>query len=446
MILDLVAAGKQGGRHRQQPQGHRQPARRGRAAAANRQRRARRRPDRPEARRRGRAHLRAAPCATRTTTACARRSTAARSMSSAARPGCGPREEFAGSVDVLFIDEAGQFSLANALAVSPAAAVAGPARRPAAARPADSRDASAGRRAERARAILGRCGGRCRRTRACSWSGPGGCTRRSASSPRRSFYAAAAAAAGRQRAAGPAGRRLADGVGHPLRRRRARGQPERHRLGRGGGGGRAMSSHDLLDGASVDRPRRVSERSIGPSDILVVTPYNAQRKRIDGSSRGAAGLRGGRGRAPWTSSRARRRPSPSTRWPARAPEDAPRGMEFLYSLNRLNVATSRAHCLTVVVASPGARPRPLPHAAPDAARQRPLPPGGGGAVERGLAWYGARVSRRSIHPVPVEVTSRREHRMQRQPQQRSNRSQRYVTWTERDLREFLLRLAAPGAD
>ena len=27
-----------------------------------------------------------------------------------------------------------------------------------------------------------------------------------------------------------------------------------------------------------------------------------------------------------------------------SPEDAPRGMEFLYSLNRLNVATSRARC------------------------------------------------------------------------------------------------------
>ena len=33
-------------------------------------------------------------------------------------------------------------------------------------------------------------------------------------------------------------------------------------------------------------------------------------------------------------------------------EDAPRGMQFLYSLNRLNVATSRARCLAVVVASP----------------------------------------------------------------------------------------------
>ena len=33
-------------------------------------------------------------------------------------------------------------------------------------------------------------------------------------------------------------------------------------------------------------------------------------------------------------------------------EDAPRGLEFLYSRNRLNVATSRARCLTLVVASP----------------------------------------------------------------------------------------------
>jgi uncharacterized protein len=33
-------------------------------------------------------------------------------------------------------------------------------------------------------------------------------------------------------------------------------------------------------------------------------------------------------------------------------EDAPRGMEFLFDLRRLNVATSRAKALAVVVASP----------------------------------------------------------------------------------------------
>jgi uncharacterized protein len=32
--------------------------------------------------------------------------------------------------------------------------------------------------------------------------------------------------------------------------------------------------------------------------------------------------------------------------------DAPRGVEFLYSLNRLNVATSRARCISIIVSSP----------------------------------------------------------------------------------------------
>ena len=34
------------------------------------------------------------------------------------------------------------------------------------------------------------------------------------------------------------------------------------------------------------------------------------------------------------------------------PEDAPRGMEFLYSLNRFNVAVSRARAIFILVASP----------------------------------------------------------------------------------------------
>ena len=35
-----------------------------------------------------------------------------------------------------------------------------------------------------------------------------------------------------------------------------------------------------------------------------------------------------------------------------SPSAAPRGLEFLYSLNRLNVATSRARCLCLIVAAP----------------------------------------------------------------------------------------------
>jgi superfamily I DNA and/or RNA helicase len=35
-----------------------------------------------------------------------------------------------------------------------------------------------------------------------------------------------------------------------------------------------------------------------------------------------------------------------------SPEEAPRGLEFLYSANRLNVATSRAQAAVIIVACP----------------------------------------------------------------------------------------------
>ena len=81
------------------------------------------------------------------------------------------------------------------------------------------------------------------------------------------------------------------------------------------------------------------------ADILIIAPYNAQvfelQTRLPGARIGTVDKFQGQ-EAPvviysmTTSSHA----------------DAPRGMEFLYSLNRLNVATSRAQCLCVLVASP----------------------------------------------------------------------------------------------
>jgi superfamily I DNA and/or RNA helicase len=56
-----------------------------------------------------------------------------------------------------------------------------------------------------------------------------------------------------------------------------------------------------------------------------------------------------------------------------SPEDAPRGMEFLYSLNRLNVATSRAMSIVILVGSPELFEPELPDAAPDATSERILP-------------------------------------------------------------------------
>jgi len=81
-------------------------------------------------------------------------------------------------------------------------------------------------------------------------------------------------------------------------------------------------------------------------DILVVAPYNAQvsalaRRLPIGSRVGTVDKFQGQQAAVVIYSM-----TTST------PEDAPRGMEFLYSLNRLNVAVSRAQCVAVVVASP----------------------------------------------------------------------------------------------
>jgi uncharacterized protein len=81
--------------------------------------------------------------------------------------------------------------------------------------------------------------------------------------------------------------------------------------------------------------------------VLVVSPYNAQVNRLT-DRLASMGARGGtvdtfQGQAA---------PGVIYSMATSRPEDAPRGMEFLYSLNRLNVATSRARCSAILVASP----------------------------------------------------------------------------------------------
>jgi uncharacterized protein len=82
------------------------------------------------------------------------------------------------------------------------------------------------------------------------------------------------------------------------------------------------------------------------SDILVVAPYNAQVSAL--AQKLPAGARVG------TVDKFQGQEAPVIFYSmtTSTPEDAPRGMEFLYSLNRLNVAISRARCLAVIVASP----------------------------------------------------------------------------------------------
>jgi predicted RecB family nuclease len=83
------------------------------------------------------------------------------------------------------------------------------------------------------------------------------------------------------------------------------------------------------------------------NDILVVAPYNAHVALL-GERLSVRGVRVG------TVDRFQGQQAPVVIYSmaTSTPEDAPRGMEFLYSLNRLNVATSRAQCACILVASP----------------------------------------------------------------------------------------------
>ncbi len=92
------------------------------------------------------------------------------------------------------------------------------------------------------------------------------------------------------------------------------------------------------------------QRTITKEDIRVVSPYNAHRLLIEDLLR-AAGLSG----VPvGTVDKFQGQEAPVSIYTMATslPQDAPRGLGFLFSLNRLNVATSRAKALAIVVASP----------------------------------------------------------------------------------------------
>jgi predicted RecB family nuclease len=80
-------------------------------------------------------------------------------------------------------------------------------------------------------------------------------------------------------------------------------------------------------------------------DILVVAPYNAQVGDLEARLKGVQ---------VGTVDKFQGQEAPIVIYSltTSSPEDAPRGMEFLYSLNRLNVATSRAMTNVIVVGSP----------------------------------------------------------------------------------------------
>lgn len=103
--------------------------------------------------------------------------------------------------------------------------------------------------------------------------------------------------------------------------------------------------HSILAAGARWRDRDGTVAPLTLDDILIIAPYNAQvfeiQERLPGARVGTVDKFQGQ-EAPiviysvTTSSHA----------------DAPRGMEFLYSANRLNVATSRAKALCILLANP----------------------------------------------------------------------------------------------
>jgi uncharacterized protein len=101
----------------------------------------------------------------------------------------------------------------------------------------------------------------------------------------------------------------------------------------------------ILDAKATWTDRHGVTRPLDLRDILIVAPYNAQVSEIADR---VAGARVG------TVDKFQGQQAPIVIYSmaTSTPADAPHGMEFLFSRNRLNVATSRARCLVILVGSP----------------------------------------------------------------------------------------------
>ena len=101
----------------------------------------------------------------------------------------------------------------------------------------------------------------------------------------------------------------------------------------------------LLDSSPTHTDDSGAPRPLSATDVLLITPYNAQVRAL---REALPGFRIG------TVDKFQGQEAPISIYSmaTSSADEAPHGMEFLYSLNRLNVATSRAQCLALVVASP----------------------------------------------------------------------------------------------
>jgi predicted RecB family nuclease len=107
-----------------------------------------------------------------------------------------------------------------------------------------------------------------------------------------------------------------------------------------------MIARQLCNGQVEWRNEKLEKRTLNESDIKVISPYNAQVSKL------AATLPEGIQVGTVDKFQGQEAPVIIFSMASSTPEDAPRGMEFLHSLNRLNVAVSRAKAICILVASP----------------------------------------------------------------------------------------------
>jgi hypothetical protein len=96
----------------------------------------------------------------------------------------------------------------------------------------------------------------------------------------------------------------------------------------------------------IFRDRDGNERKIGKEDILVVTPYNAQVNLLKSLLPADAHI------GTVDKFQGQEAPVCLLSMATSSGEELPRDIEFLFSVNRLNVAVSRAQALSIVFASP----------------------------------------------------------------------------------------------
>jgi uncharacterized protein len=123
-----------------------------------------------------------------------------------------------------------------------------------------------------------------------------------------------------------------------------------------GNGPRSREEADVVASAVADLIGMTTQddegrsRPITVDDVIIVAPYNAQVAEIQAALQRTIGRRGNVGTVDKFQGREGVVAIYSMASSSR--EDAPRDMSFLYSRNRLNVAISRAQCIALLVASP----------------------------------------------------------------------------------------------